>query len=100
MKLFKEIKKCLKNLDKNMGMEAKQSLMEMKFSDLYWCHFGLGLALRNNLLTEDSPLFIQFRKNGVDHPDDMSAVLVELYYLYLKNKILVRKTVKKSLKNN
>ena len=44
-------------------------------------HFGAGLFIRNNynLWSEKSELNKLFKKYGVDHPDDMSGLIMETY---------------------
>jgi hypothetical protein len=47
-------------------------------------HFGLGLYLRNNILTTDSELYIKFQENGVHDCDDMSAVIISTWHTALQ----------------
>ncbi|MBI5639792.1 MAG: hypothetical protein HZA17_05135 [Nitrospirae bacterium] len=44
-------------------------------------HFGVGLSIRNyyNLWDEKSELRQLFEKNGVFHPDDMAALIMETF---------------------
>jgi len=47
-------------------------------------HFGLGMWLRNNWgLWGGSRLQQYFLQRGVEHPDNMSGILLEYYYDYL-----------------
>ena len=47
-------------------------------------HFGLGMWLRNNWgLWGGSRLQQYFLQHGVEHPDNMSGILLEYYYDYL-----------------
>lgn len=58
-------------MDKDLSQE---SLKEMG-------HFGAGLTIRNSydLWSETSELNKLFTKYGVDHPDDMSGMIMETY---------------------
>lgn len=40
-------------------------------------HFGLGLYLRNNVLTPESGLYELFTLAGIGHVDDMSPAMME-----------------------
>ena len=47
-------------------------------------HFGLGMWLRNNWgFWGGSRLQQYFVRRGVEHPDNMSGILLEYYYDYL-----------------
>lgn len=39
--------------------------------------FGLGLWLRNNIIFSDKKLYELFQQQGICHPDDMSAFIIE-----------------------
>jgi len=45
--------------------------------DLSKFHFGLGLYIRNNILTTDSDIYKIFTENGIIDKDDMSAILIQ-----------------------
>jgi len=50
-------------------------------------HFGAGLNIRNsyNLWSEDSETKKLFKKFGVEHPDDMSGIIMEMFLRAQKN---------------
>lgn len=50
-------------------------------------HFGLGMWMRNNWgLWAGSRLSVYFNKLGINHPDDMSGMILTSYHRYLNNK--------------
>lgn len=52
-------------------------------------HFGLGMWLRNNWgLWRGSRLSLFFDEMGVFHPDDMSGIILDSYYRYVKGQNL------------
>ena len=54
------------------------------FLDLGMTHFGLGMWIRNNWIYPSSANIAQrFILAGVNHPDDMSSMIIDGYYLYL-----------------
>lgn len=50
-------------------------------------HFGLGLWIRNNILTVDSDIYRLFAENGISHRDDMSAILIQELHRRLVDEI-------------
>ena len=70
-------------LDSMLGDKDKAWLREHGAVD---AHFGLGMWLRNNwgLWGGDScPLPAYFRAHGIQHPDDMSGLILECYVQHL-----------------
>lgn len=56
---------------------------------LFSFHMSLGMGLRNKWgLWSDSRLAKYFRKNGVNHPDEMSSFIIKSYWLFLNGKPL------------
>jgi len=54
-------------------------------------HFGIGLHLRNYLIRNhpySDSIQSYFRRNGVDHYDNMSSIILNSYYKYLNNERL------------
>jgi len=51
--------------------------------NLYLYHFGLGLYIRNNLLSENNNLFLIFVENNIINKDDMSSYIIESFHKYL-----------------
>lgn len=50
-------------------------------------HFGLGMYIRNNWgLWSGSRLKCYFEYKGIKHPDHMSGMIIETYYMKLNNK--------------
>ncbi|MEM6516987.1 MAG: leucine-rich repeat domain-containing protein, partial [Bacteroidota bacterium] len=52
-------------------------------------HFGLGMWIRNNWgLWQGSRLYKYFNEKGLNHPDDMSSVILTFYHRHLNNRNL------------
>lgn len=66
--------------------ENFNEFLSMKFEDLCEYHFTLGVWIRNNLVKRGSRLEKMFIKGGVDGADDMSRLIIELFYIYQKSK--------------
>lgn len=56
-------------------------------SDQTYGHFGIGRWVRNNwgLWTKDSKLYEWFNNLGLEHPDDMSGIILDAFRAKLKN---------------
>jgi len=76
---------CIKELDHILDNNEKESIMETAEKEFtIYSHWGLGTWLRNNWgLWGGSILKTYFLKLGVDHPDDMSSIILTSYYRYL-----------------
>jgi len=86
MKLYREIENSFPLMEK---LFTKEDLLEFKnapVSELCMYHFSLGLWIRNNLLKEKSPLYKLFLENGVEHPDDMSSLMIKLFHYCVSKK--------------
>lgn len=79
MELCKEIEKYLKKSDWG-------EFIRCDYVNLYQYHFGLGTWIRNHLLQENSNLFALFVRGGVFYKDDMSSLILDLFYISIHNK--------------
>lgn len=86
--MLKEIWKLFAQLEEILTDEELDELVECKEEDLYKYHFGLGLWIRNRVLTPESKLYKYFISRGIAHKDDMSSELIDDFYWYLKFKRL------------
>lgn len=85
----KDLGDCIAQLDSFWSDSIKNEIKQM--SEGYFLansHFGIGLWIRNNwgLWGKGSRLSAFFHKNGVYHPDDISAMILISYYRYISNK--------------
>ena len=74
---------CMVALDSMLSDKDKTWLREHDAID---AHFGLGMWLRNTwgLWGGDScPLPVYFRSHGIQHPDDMSDLILRCYVQHL-----------------
>lgn len=88
MKVPETLEECFVELEKFLSEEELEGFKATKEDDLVGCcHFGLGMWIRNNWgLWHDSPLVRYFKGIGVDHPDDMSAIILTSFHRYLNGK--------------
>ena len=86
MKLYKQIKKSFSEIEKLFDEQTLNNLAACDYSDLWRYHFELGIRIRNHLLQTDSPLFQALSESGIHSKDDMSALIIQLFYLHLKIK--------------
>jgi hypothetical protein len=64
-------------LEQEMPAEAKKELLTLPKDQYIQMHFGLGMTVRNRFgLWQDNEITQFFRRNGVDHPDDMSMPFI------------------------
>jgi hypothetical protein len=85
----KDIYDAHKELDNMLTIELKQEIKNGNKDDLIQYHFGLGSWMRNNWgLWAGSNLSKWFNSNGINHPDDMSGIIIDTYYHHLRNEPL------------
>jgi hypothetical protein len=71
-------------LDACLEIDEKQKIKESSRKNLVELHFGLGMQIRNEWgLWHDSPIVKQFRANGIFLADDMSALVIDIYWKHL-----------------
>lgn len=83
----KNLEECFIQLDKILKPKDIETIKNLKSKDdMSNYHFGLGLWIRNNWgLWGGSRLQIYFFNKGVNHPDNMSGIILEYYYEWLHN---------------
>ena len=86
MNFFEELQKSLVKLENELEPKALRQILEMNYSDIYLCHYGLGMCIRNNLLQEGSSLYQLFKECGMDDRDDISCILTEIFFVYIRTK--------------
>jgi hypothetical protein len=92
----KNMKDSFTRLDQMLSDTLKQSLRHPDPEyGLARFHFSLGLWMRNNWqLWGGSRLQQYFEKLGVNHPDDMSGIILRTYSEYLNGKTLDEASIK------
>ncbi len=86
MKLLKEIENSFPILEELFEESDIKKFIDCGYTNLVFYHFGLGTWIRNHLLKESDPLYWLFIASGISHRDDMSTLIIELFYLYIRAK--------------
>lgn len=84
-----DIEDCFKQLDQLLSYTDRKEFTAQPedFGGLY--HMSLGLWIRNNwALWYGSRLSHYFNELGVNHPDNMSGIVIKCYHRYLNKKDL------------
>jgi len=81
----KNLEECFLELNKILKPKDIETIKNLKSKDdLSLYHFGLGMWLRNNWgLWGGSRLQQYFFKKGIDHPDNISGIILSYYYDWL-----------------
>ena len=87
MNLTEKINKIFPVLELILSQEKLSDLKNTDKKNLDLYHFGLGLWIRNNLLSENGALYQSFIDNNIIHKDDMSSIIITSFYEYLARKI-------------
>lgn len=81
--LFEELHKAMLFLNENLPRTTKISIMQNKYSRLISYHFSVGMFIRTNLLN-DTTLYKLLKSKGMENKDDMSFLILQLFYLYIQ----------------
>ncbi len=84
MKLYKQIEKSFTRIEKKFEKDDMKNFMRCNYNDIDEYHFGLGTWIRNNLLVKNTKLYRLFIKSGITQKDDMSMLIIQLFYAYIK----------------
>lgn len=85
MRLYQEIENCFRVIEDSFSVEKLLEFKNTPVGELYLYHFGLGIWIRNNLLTEKSALYKSFIENNIAQKDDMSSLIITLFHKHLSN---------------
>jgi hypothetical protein len=83
----KDLEDCFAELKKILKPEDVQKMREGTEGDMIQYHHGLGTWMRNNWgLWRGSRLSEWFNERGVEHPDDMSGIILTSFWRHLNGK--------------
>ena len=82
-----DLEDCFTALDALLSPEDIQTMKTGSEDDMIQYHFGLGMWIRNNWgLWGGSRLAKWFNNIGINHPDDMSGIILHSYWRYLNSR--------------
>jgi hypothetical protein len=83
------LSEALREFDQMLPESVKVSMRCGSEDDMSRYHFALGLWVRNNWgLWAGGPLAEYFRELGINHPDDMSGIILTSYWRQLQERPL------------
>ena len=84
----KNLTECIQMLDKNLKKQDKEYIKTLTEEEFFMeSHFTLGMGIRNEWLRSGNPELVKFfLDQGVEHLDDMSAMILTSYYRHLLGK--------------
>ncbi|GLQ19391.1 DUF6794 domain-containing protein [Algimonas porphyrae] len=79
-----EALECLRS---HLSEDDHETVVNSSFDKLAMYHFGWGTGIRNSwgLWAGNTPISQYFRDLGVSHPDDMSGIIIDSYWLYFND---------------
>ncbi len=85
----KDLEDCFSQLDKKLTAKDRQIIASTSEEGLWEYHFGFGTGLRNEWgLWAHSRLAQYFEALGVDHPEEMSSIIIKSYWRRLNHQDL------------
>ena len=87
--LPRTLDECLVVLAKKTPAHTLEQMRRAPEADMVLYHHGLGTWMRNNWgLWARGPLYWHFYALGLEHPDDMSGVILDSFWRYLREEPL------------
>ena len=85
----KNLGQCIFKLNEELPENLIDKMRNDPEEDMVRYHMGLGRTIRNDWgLWSGGPLAVWFRNIGVDHPDDMSSIILTSFHRDLNGKPL------------
>jgi len=82
----RDLNDCFVELKKIVSPEDLEKIKDEKEDDMVLYHGGLGMHLRNDWgLWAGSRLSEWFNKQGIEHPDDMSGIILDSFWRHLNS---------------
>lgn len=88
MKLLKRIEKSFPTIEKLFDENLLIEFANSDFASLPNDYVRLNVLLCNSLFAENRRLYDELKKYGVYRIDDVSEFIVNLFYIYLKEKYM------------
>ncbi len=83
----KDLDECFVQLEKLLKPEDIEKMRGGTENDMIRYHMSLGMWMRNNWgLWGGSRLAKWFNTQGIEHPDDMSGIILDSFWRHLNNK--------------
>lgn len=83
----KDLEDCFKELKSMLYPDLIKEMTMGTENDMIKYHHGLGMWIRNNWgLWSESRLKEYFNELGIQHPDDMSGIILDSFWRHLNNK--------------
>ena len=95
MKLCNEMEKAFLELEKRFDTHSLEKFLDCPYQNLSEYYDELGLWIRNHLLTNDCPLMEYFTDGNVLEKKDMSIFMIQSFYIYIHQRIIIRDFVNK-----
>lgn len=86
MEIFTQLEKAFSLIEKAFSKESIEEFTQSNYKNLCDYHFSLGLWMRNHILQPNTPLYEIFYQTGIVHKDDMSSIMISLFYIYKHSK--------------
>lgn len=86
MDIYIEIEKYFPIIEKQLTKAEIEEFINCDYNDLILYHISIGRWIRNRILKENSTIYKLFKMNGAANKDDMSQLIIKLFYIHLKNK--------------
>ncbi len=86
MRLLCEIENSFALIERYFNKKTIKEFFACDYKNLHLYHFGFGTWIRNTILSRNSSLRELFRQAGIMDEDDMSSLIITLFYIAIRTK--------------
>ena len=83
MRIIEKVSAVFSDLEEIL---KENGVFDFAYEERYFYFYGLGTFIRNHLLSQESELYRALCEYGIRERDDQSAIIITLFYLYMKEK--------------
>lgn len=84
--IYPIIKSYFDEMERMFSTDTMEEFLSQKHKDMFLYHMGFGSWIRENILQNNIKLQIAFEEEGINHIDDMSNFIIQVFYFYMHNK--------------
>ncbi len=82
MDLYTTVQAYFPHIESACGKEVIDQFRACEYTELHKYHWTIGLWIRNTLLETEQSLGQAFLRCNITNKDDMSALILRLFYIY------------------
>ena len=88
---FNRLKSTFSKIERITEKEEIEKLLNEDYEKIHQCSSVVKTKINNEILAEYDLIYKLLHKCGINNKEEMSSLIIKLFYIYEKTKILVKK---------